>query len=215
MKYILFFILVICTTTANAHNFTWDNLVLAHAKNQSIFDYEQHVDSYMQIYRKSVWERYKEDEFELEDKRQETIQMMKNKISSFNLNEEFIINTSIEFQKYNFKGQYYPLEGPQKGTYYAETKNYTRGTFLREYRVYFSNYNIVTGVSIPKKEAKEFLQSRKNSRGTVDRDLPATIKFMIKNLGNKDGELIAEITEVNVYTDDSRNSLFIKFKPEA
>lgn len=137
-----FTLAVLCTlmvsTSVMAHDLNWDNLMIAAVKLQPQFDYEANVDSYMNIYRSDVWNRYRNDEFELQDKREETIKMMKERVSSFPLNEEFVVYTSFEFGDYDFKKQIFPLDSLTEATYF-HASNWNHGSFPDTYKVFFSN----------------------------------------------------------------------------
>lgn len=204
-KQIIVFVLVTVfgATTAIAHELKWDSLMLAAVKMQPHFDYEANVDSYMKLYRPDEWNRYRNDEFELQDKRQETIAIMKEQVAAFSLEEEFVVYTTFEFGDYDFKNEVFPLDALGETTYFHDRK-YGYGTFPSEYKVFFSNPTKVGDINMPKSDAKDFLQSRKDRFGYVDRRLNAKIAFRITNLKNGRNELVGELTHVTIYSDDQR-----------
>ena len=155
-----------------------------------------------------------EDEFELEDRKKETIQLMKEKVEGFNLHDEFTINTNIEFGKYNFKKGVYPLMGLNKNSFYFEDKHYI-DTYPKRFKMFLRNSEIITAIKMEKVKAKTFLKSRKDKYGSIDRELPSEIKIVIEKLGEGEGELIGRITEINIFEDKEHNTLFATFKGNA
>ena len=207
------FIFYLVSFNAYPYDFNWDNLLHADAKLTSNFDYEVFVDSYMKMYREPIWKRYKDDEFELEDKRQETIQIMKEKFEQFDLEQEFFIHTYVTFGEYNFKKEEFPIEGFTATSHFTESrKRYiSNNAFPYAYKVFFKNYDIVKNLDMDKETAKQFLQSKKKQSGYVNRKLPVQIKFKIQEKSGT-GELRAKITEVILYKSKEARSVLQTFK---
>ena len=207
-------LLVLCAVfginSAAAHELTWTNLMMAATKMQPHFDYEANVDSYMQLYRSDVWKRYRNDEFELQDKRDETIKIMKERISSFPLNEEFVINTTFEFGDYDFKNQVFPLNAIDETSYFYD-REYSNGSFPRTYKVFFSNPTKIGDIRMTKEDAKAFLNSRKSSGGHIDRTINAKLQLRITGLKNNSDELIADLTHATIYRDRDGNKVLQKY----
>ena len=211
MKYILTFTIFMMVSVASlAHNFSWDNLMLAHSKIDKAFDYELHVDSYMSKYRKPVWSKYRNDEFELEDKRIETIDIMRERIVSFDLSEPFTINTDFSFGEYDFKSKEFPVVSLSESHYFYVDSNRS-GTFPYRYKIYFSNYNLVGNLPMSKEDAKSFLKSKKDRYGNVRRILPAKITFHVVDIGSGKGELKAKIKEVTIYKDNDSKIALVSY----
>lgn len=202
------FLLSVISLNAYSHDFTWDNLLVADAKLTKSFDYEVYVDSYMQIYREPVWKKYRDDEFELESKRQETIKIMKDRFEQFDLSQEFIIHTFINFNEYDFDAEEFPLEGFTASSYFPVSRNryYSNNVFPNKYKVSFENYDIVKNLKMDKSAAKQFVQNRKDRYGKVDRKIPIQVKFKVQEKSSI-GDLRAEITEVILYESKNRNTI--------
>jgi len=128
------------------------------------------------------WDRVKNDEFELHDAIQNAYNTLKSivkpKYDEFiNKNATILLNT--RFGKYNFKTNSFPLDMVTKDTYF---KFYGKNLIDTLY-VYFDN----TGdkekkLLMPPKQAKSFLQQRKDSNGWVDRTVYAKYYFRIKKI---------------------------------
>ncbi len=191
------------------HDFSWKNLMLASAKLNSSFDYETYVDSYMREYRSPVWKKYRNDEFQMHTKRKETIGMMKNEIEGFDLEEEFVINTGIDFGKYNFDAEEFPIDGVSPKSYFTQSNH--AGEFPYRYKVRFSNTAIFGNLEMNPEDAQAFVESRKNRYGNVDRELAAQLKFKIVERESQD-MLVAEFTEVTLYEDNQFTKELTTFK---
>lgn len=182
----------------------------ASVKLQSSFDYEANVDSYMKIYRSDVWNRYRNDEFVLHDKRQETIEMMKEHFSSFPLDEEFVLRTTLKFGDYDFSNEEFPVDGFGESTYFHDSR-WRSGSFPSTYKVFLTNPNKVGNLEMAKNEAKSFLQSRKNNFGVVNREIYVKLTLSIEKLKNGKDEFLAKITEAEFYEDNQFNDKLQKF----
>lgn len=209
-KVSVFIAAMLFSVGAMAYEFSWDNLMLSDAKLNSDYDYEAYVDAYMMRYRRPIWKKYKNDEFELEGKRQETIEMMKKRFAAFDLNQDFVINTGFKFGKYDFKKESFPLDGISANSYFYESKGwYGENVFPSRYSVHFTNPEIMDVLPMKKDDAKAFIQGKKNEYGRVDRRLPARIKFKIlKKRGQS--EFDAKITEITVY-DKNKSAVLVVF----
>ena len=196
--------------SAAAHDFTWRNLMLASAKLRPSFDAEANVDSYLQIYRADVWKRYHNDEFELAEKRRETIEIMERDIEQFKLDEDFTIRGNLQFGTYDFKTGRFPIAGISEDSYYYESQ-YSSGTFPSTFKVFFSNPTLLDGITMPEAEAKEFLRLRKDRYGDVNRRLYAKLNVRLHKLKSGDSELLGEIRSAKIYADGKYTKLIAEF----
>lgn len=197
-------------SSATAHEMKWSDLMLASVKLQPDFNYREHVDSYMKIFRKDEWHKYRNDEFELDDKREESLGMMKEKVSSFSLDEEFVLYTNMEFGDYDFERSVFPIKPLSATTYFLDTEPFSY-TFPREYRVYFNNVDKLGDINMSKDEARALVTSRKTQFGTIDRELFVEIKFRVLDFKEKPSQLKAEINEIVIYADSTQQRVLQKF----
>ncbi|WP_203299398.1 DUF4852 domain-containing protein [Marinobacter sediminum] len=203
--------LVVFSQGVFGHEFNWTNLMLASAKLQPAFDYEANVDSYMYIYRNDVWDRYRNDEFELQDKRDETQEIMKSRIDSFDIGEAFVINTSFDFGEYDFSNGIFPVESIGESAYFSESR-YNSKSFPSTYRVFFDNPEMIGDLKMNKELAKSFLNSRKSSYGSVDRSINAKMEFVIIETKTNPRDLVAQLTKVTFYKDRNRTGVLETFE---
>jgi len=201
--------LLVSPPPTQAQELSWENLLLETMKLDKSFDYEANVDSYMQKFRSDIWERYHNDEFELEDKRQETIKMMRARVAAFPSQEEFVIPTTFSFENYNFKKQKFPMQPFSESTYYNASDSGS-GTLPYMIKLFFSNPEKVSGLSMGKAPARGFIVLRKDQYGDINRTVYATVHAKVINLKGKD-TLEAKITSVEVYGDQRKTKLLQKY----
>lgn len=182
---------------------------MARMKFEKNLDNHVYVDEYMKVFRAAVWERYRNDEFELQDKREETVDIMKQELSSFNLDEPFIINTTVEFEKYNFKKEKFEMNPFGENIFFNSRKCCFK-VFSNEYRVFFNNGNLIDGLPMPKDKAKNFLNSRKGYGGSVDRRVYARIEFKLTKLQN-DKEFMSQIINLSLFADRNHSKLLYEY----
>lgn len=206
----LFLSITFLVPSAMAREFSWDDLMLAAIKVNPHFDYESNVESYMQIYMPDVWNRVKNDEFELQDKRAEAIKIMKERVDAFSLEEDFSIFVGIDFQDYDFEKNVFPVVKMNPNMFFRAHK-VPHGSFPFEYKVFFSNPQFFQDIQMPKDEAKGFVQARKASNGQVDRTLATEIRFRVTSLKNNRDELVAEIVGVTTYRDKQQTAVLQKY----
>ncbi|QRM42997.1 DUF4852 domain-containing protein [Rhizobium sp. BG4] len=185
-----------------AADFSYNALLPVYLKLDKTLMPEDIVDGYMETYRPEVWSRYRNDEFELEEKRAETLQIMKDAIAAADANEVFTIQTRFEFGDYNFGSQKFDFRPLTDDIYF--NVNYCCNSLPRDLKVFFSNATTIDGIPMEKAKAKEFLNARKSSYGSVDREVLAKMSIRIKEVRSR-GELVAEIQEMKLYDREGRN----------
>lgn len=179
---------------ASAKEFTYENLLYSWMKLDSYFDYDSHVDCYMREYRNEVWNRSRQDEFIKDEKRTETIELMKARVEEANLSDTFTIRSNQEFGEYDFSAGEFSFNPISKTSYFYET-NRSICSFPETLKVKFNNTDIINGIKMPKEDAQAFVTSRKRG-SNVDRSVSLEIDFV---LDVRDGAvMVANITEARV-----------------
>lgn len=202
----LFSVLTLFTATCGAHDFSWDNLLMAKMKLDKGFDYGAHVDAYMKVFRPNVWKRYQNDEFELEAKREETIALMKERISAFDLNEEFELNATMTIGKYDFEQNEFPIVEATQSHYWYEYR-YSVAEFPSRMSAYFSNPEVVRAIPMEREAAQSFLNRRKDRYGNIDRKVQVNVRFKIEKLKNARDEFLVVIESAKFYDDMGRTRM--------
>lgn len=166
-------------STAYAKEANYLNLFLTDLKLSPSVDYENIINKYMQAYRSEVWTKYKNDEFELEDKRQESIDMLKDKVAGFDLNDPVVIRTRTEFGEYDFDSQAFEYKPISEGIYFP-FRNYP----MPNVKLTISNGSDIGDIAMPKAEAKNFLAERKSSYGSIDREVNLTLEIIVESVSD-------------------------------
>lgn len=199
-----------------AKEFTSENMFYSYLKLNDKYDYEKYSNELMKAFRRGEWDKYRNDEFEFNDKKSETIQIVKEKASQFSLDSEYTINTTFKFKDYDFASEAFPLESLTKDSYYFATPA-LGGVLIEGFRyeasnffVFFENTDAIGNLTMPKDVAKNFLKNRKKG-SYINREVSAELKFKIRKLGDEQKNLIAELTSVEVFDDENQTKLLKKF----
>lgn len=196
-----------------AHDLEWNNLLLASLKLRPGLDYDANVDSYLEVFRPDVWKRYRNDEFEMASKRRETIELMKQAITSFRLEEDFVVRTTTRIGSYDFKLNKFPLEGWTESTYFYAT-NYSNGSFPSSIKVFMDNTDILREIPMDETRARDFVRGRIDRRGNSDRTIYVTLNLRIIRAKSDTDSLLSEITKVSVYADSGYTKLLYSVDQE-
>lgn len=196
---------------SKAADFTYDSVLPVYLKLDSTLMPEDIVDGYMETYRPEVWSKFRNDEFELEEKREETLKMMKDRIASADAGEAFTIQTQFEFGDYDFKNEKFDFRPLADGLFFKLAHCCT--SLPRSIKVSFLNADLIDGIAMPKDQAKTFLNSRKSSGGYVDRSVLAKLSIVMKEVPAR-GDLKSEIQSVEIYNKDGR-TLITKIAKES
>ena len=183
-----------------AYDFDWKNLLMASLKLRQSLDYDANVDSYMQVFRPDVWNRYRNDEFEMAEKRRETIEIMKKAVAAYSLDEDIVVTTSMEIGSYDFETKGFPLDGLNESSYYYAS-SYQNGNFPNRFTMHLSNPAALGHLQLSEAQAKEFLNSRKNRNGEISRKVYVKLYLRVKKFRNEPDALLGEITKYSIYAD--------------
>lgn len=179
---------------ASAKEFEYENMLYSWMKLDSYFDYESNVDCYMRLYRGEVWQRSREDEFLRQDKRDETIEIMKARVEEANLEDVYTVRTNKDFGDYDFDTNVFEFAPVSKTTYFY-VRNTNSCGLPSEIRVKFDNSDIIDGIPMSRDDAQELLTSRKRN-GDINRSVSMEIDFVLQA---RDGDVVqAHILEARV-----------------
>jgi hypothetical protein len=198
-----------CVSSVQAHDFTWDTLLIAKMKLQPGFDYAAHVDPYMKVFRPNTWNRCRNNEFLLQDARKETIKLMQQRVKEFDLNEDIELNLTLTLGKYDFETSEFPVV-EATGNRYWYVYRYTVREFPRNLKVFLKNPERISKVPMPKDVANQFLQRRKDRYGNVSRRIVATVSCRIVKLKNAKDEFLVEVRSAKFFDDIGRKRLIYK-----
>ncbi|ELQ9312218.1 DUF4852 domain-containing protein [Serratia marcescens] len=180
-----------------AYDFSYDNTLIAYLKLNENVKPQDVVDGYMNMYRPTVWQKSHNDEFEMEDKRKETIDIIKKKISDMDLNKSFTIMTLLQFGDYDFSKKAFAFT-PLTGNAYYHVDKCCYSGITNTVNVFFDNGDIVNGFPMSEDKAKQFLATRKDKQGSVNRRVFSVIDFTMKE-STEENKIIGHINSVSVY----------------
>ncbi|BEM75216.1 hypothetical protein SME36J_46390 [Serratia marcescens] len=183
-----------------AYDFSYDNTIIAYLKLNENVKPQDVVDGYMKMYRPTVWQKNHNDEFEMEGKRKETIDIIEKKISDMDLNKSFTIRTQLQFGDYDFTKKAFSFSPLTGSTYYHVDKCCYSG-ITNTVNVFFDNGDIITDFSISEDKAKQFLAARKDKQGFINRNVFAVIDFTMKE-STEENKIIGHINSVSVYEEE-------------
>lgn len=194
----------------SAQRLDWERFLLADMQLQPGFDYTEHADSYMRIFRRNIWDKYRNDEFELESKRRETISMMKQRAATFSPDSLFLIQTSFDFGNYDFDQNLFPLDSISESSFFSYDK-FSSYTLPGKYKLGFTNPFMIGDLYMNELDAKTFLQKRKNRSGYVDRKVYAKLFFSDIKLEGSRNTFSANLKDVYIYSDQDHRLLLAKY----
>jgi len=197
----IFLLLVITIIGLKAeYSFEYKNLINAYAAYKKDFNYYDYAGDYIYFNNKDYWKKNRNDEFIFEDKKQEVIIEMKNKASEHINTNLYVIHTGVEFGKYNFKNQEFPIE-----TMLTKTSMFKIGVdvwnkprdnkYPNSFQIIFNNPKPFASIKMLKDKAKSFLENRKNNYGKIDRTINTDIFYKIIKLYDEKTFLV-DIVEV-------------------
>lgn len=190
-------------SAADAYEFSYDTLLLAFMKLDKNFDFEEHADAYMQLYRPQVWNRVRNNEFELEAKRRETVGQMKERVGAFSLDRDIVLLTTLELGKYDLKRKSFPVLNMSETNYWNAT-HYNDGSFPSRFRVFLANHALLAEVPMEVNQAQQFVRLRTDRWGDVNRNVAATIRLRIQRAKEPSGDLLGAIKSATLYADNNR-----------
>ena len=159
--------------------------------------------NYAKVFENETYNKYKNDEFEWDDQFTTIKQNLQKKIEDADFSAIYTVVTEVEFGDYNFTDEGFPVEigegtfFPFKRPYYwyaAEDSIFEISIALKLDSL--NKYNFFT---LPKADAKAFLQSRKSSSGYVNRDITVEITYKIASFDSKEYKAFKDLALQNNY----------------
>ena len=188
------------------HEFTWHNLLLARAKIDAAFNLEDHVDDYMEAARNRVWQQCRNDEFQLERRRIETLTILRKRLTEFDLERDFLIKTNLTFQEYDFKGAKFPIKEATTTYYWYESADEYTDSLPGRLKVFINDPQLISGIPMEPTTAERFLAIRKSRGGYINREVYANIRVRITGVRSS-GELESDVRWAQFFSDRGRTRL--------
>ena len=193
-------------TEQPAHEFTWHNLLLARDKVDDNFTLADHVDGYMKSVRSDVWEKSRNDEFQLQKRRLETLAIASKRVEDFDIDQDFMLKTSLTFSSYDFKKALFPIKEATDSHYWYEYQGRYTDDLPNQLEVYLNDPKMISGIPMDATAAERFIAARKDSYGSVNRRVYANIRLRITGIRGSGG-LMAEVRWAQFFSNKNRTQL--------
>ena len=160
--------------------------------------------NYAKVVEKDTYDKYINDEFEWEEQFGLLKEKFNKSIQDADLESEYTIVTSVEFGDYNFTNEGFPVSIGE-GTFFPLNKFYnyyeaSANSLFRKAVAFkldsFEKYNFF---AMPKSDAKSFLQGRKYSNGSVNREVTLQITYKIAGFDSKEYKNFKNLALSNDY----------------
>ena len=129
---------------------------------------------YLFRFNKSIYNKYKQDEFELDNQKQIATEIIKNNISTTEDSTSYFCGIEIDIDNYDFSTNSFPLGG------YFDSYTVITGGVLTEFpqtKIVFINTTDFSRVIVDKAVANSLIKRRKDSSGNVNRKIYANVYF--------------------------------------
>lgn len=147
---------------------------------------------YLRRFNEKNYEKYREDEFELENQKQMSINKIKEGIASMNDTTTYHTDIELSLDNYDFSTMSFPV-GFEK--YFTILRNI--GGIFPETNLVFINQNNFSKLAVEKSIANSFIKRRKNIFGNINRTVFARVYFKYVTISTN-----AKSTYVNSYGRD-------------
>lgn len=160
--------------------------------------------NYAKVVERETYRKYSNDEFEWD----EQFSLLKKKfdasIQNADLESEYVIVTGVEAGDYDFTNEGFPVsigEGtffPFK-TFYYDYESSRASLFRKQVALKLDAFEEYDFFAMPKTDAKKFLQGRKSSNGSVDRNVTLQITYKIAGFESKEYKNFKDLALSNDY----------------
>lgn len=205
---------VMCSSSIGAE-FTYSHLLHARMKLDSDFNCNVCSIPYMQHFRPSVFQNTRNDEFEFQRSRRETVELMKKAVAAVNLDEEIVLRTTVHIGNYDFDKAQFFVNDVSTTTYWSTHSQKSVSGLPYRIDVFLNNALSVRSIPMTEDEAQSFIDRRKDRYGNVDRRLYATFKIKLAGFRENKTEFLAEVQSVEYFSDSHRTKLVHSAQAEA
>jgi hypothetical protein len=128
---------------------------------------------YLYRFKNKTYEKYKQDEFELDNQKQIATETLKTLVSKIIDTTTYFLDLELSFDNYDFSTLSFPVGG--YGDYYKVIES--TWAYHPETGLVFVNQKELNRVAVDKPIANSFIKRRKNKYGEIDRKVYARIYF--------------------------------------
>lgn len=212
-------------SNAGAKDLDWGDCTNMYLYLSGKTDYASMVDEYMKDFYNETYDRYHNDEFEMDGQRKKTIEKMKAAVQAVNPDVVYQLRVRFYFGKYDFNKNVYPVVAdngnfnlenfPAKAfmdnSYYEIDRGHygfyseNNREFPVSYKLSFSNPEVMQPLHMDVNAAKAFLKRHTNTM-EPDRRIYGKVKYKIKSIDDQ-GQVSAELVGVEYFHDNNMTKL--------
>lgn len=152
----------------------------------------------------SVYKKYINDEFEWHDQFQLLKKNFDSAIANADLDSEYTVVTNVDFGDFDFSSEGFPVSIGE-GTFFPLGRadkdwNSSRSSiFMKQVALKLDGFEKYNFFPMPKDQAKTFLQGRKYSNGSVNREITLQIKYKIASYDSSEYKAFSDLALSNNY----------------
>jgi len=143
-------------------------------------------------FRNDIYKKYRNDEFEWQDQKQKIKKEIEQLVLSTSTTGNYVMATGIEFGNYDFEKLGFNVSIGE-GTYFPFYASGRYNSNLPQISLVFVDFTKYNFFPVAKDKANEFLKSRKDSYGNVDRKITLLIHYTIVPASSDDFKKIVPI----------------------
>ncbi|MFZ7294645.1 DUF4852 domain-containing protein [Avibacterium avium] len=182
------FLFIPLSTFAAVKKFNYDNILIESLRLNNITDFKPLAEEWLLYSDKQTYHKYKNDEFEFQDKVEEAGKKLKTLVEKAPPSPEFTILVDTQFGEYDFEKNQFTYQPLMNGHLYIDgglITHYTK-TLPRRINLYVSNPEVIDGIQMPKAEAKKFIQHRKDQFGNINRNVVLSVNIQFNSADGLD-----------------------------
>ncbi len=192
-------------SNAYAKDLDYHNILIAYMSETGDTIYSKFVEDWMKAFRPQIWQQYENDEFALDERKEETKELIARDLKLYNHDDEYIIRTNVEFGDYDFDKAQFSFHPLTTANYYNIKSPWGAGSLPPSFQVSFVNPDIIDGLPMDKKKAKRFVYGRKYC-GSINRNLETVIYSKYKS-ASADYKVKLVISKVQVIDQKDGNRI--------
>lgn len=201
---ILIAVMVMGSAVAQIKSLDRDNAYYIYLKGINTKLSEEEYLNWVQVFEYETYKKYKNDEFEWDEQFGLLKQKFDKAIAGADMDSTYTIVTDVMFGDYDFTSEGFPVEIEESSFFPLRLPSYYynagyNSIFKKEIAFKLYNFNKYNFISMPKENARTFLQKRKDRSGYVDRKIKLQITYKIAKFDSKEYKSFSDLALSNGY----------------
>ena len=203
-------------TTSASHQFNWDNILLGAIALNSKFSYSDQklIKSYMQIYKPQQFDILDKNEFSHDRLLQEASDEILTKVQPFKISKKFTLFAGFQLGSYNFQKKAFNFQPFKENSFLMVQSKYDND-LPKKFQISFMNFFKINSLPMNQKNASilvdNLIKQDRNNR-TIYGDLQFSLIMLKENdFTYPMTEIIAEITDITLYSDGNKTDLILSY----